>query len=513
MKTLSLVVLLALAITTAFAVKGGIQLEQGQFSYLVYIMVDPGTSTTYACSGGIISRRYVISAGHCSFGGRFQVIVNRVSVRGYRLTDLVDVVKVTRPNNFGQNNLFNYNDVAIWELAKDVPESPGFVQYLSIGLNPPPVDSRIIIAGFGQLAGPTNTPNAHWGVTHVSPDSQCRFSSYRPEVAFCSVDPEIYACPGDSGTPIVVKPRNSERYVQVGVNSFGYDGPCGTKQPDSVVGKVSSMIGFIRDNTPLAPPTFVQIDYNDLVFPETQPPAPTTTPAPTEYDTRGCWTCPPNFTHWFRQGLSEAPGGDKCACVPVAAAPTTTLPPAPTTTSAPTDYDTRGCWTCPPNYIHWFQRLSESPDGDRCSCVPIGTPTTTPAPTTPTGCKSGWTRHEGYCYRLYTNSLTFNQANDFCRSQGATLASIVTWQMNSWVKGFVSDTVAEFWIGGSRAGQGSPFLWNDRRNWGYSNFASNPPAWANYVSFMNNVPGAEPGKWRAIGQDYLKPFLCHSRSA
>ncbi|KAL0477760.1 trypsin PRSS [Acrasis kona] len=321
MKTASIVTLLLLTVASVLAVKGGIEVQQGQYSYLVYIMVDPGTPSTYACSGGIVSKKYVISAGHCSFGGRFQVIINRSSVRGYRLTDLVDVVKVTRPNNFGKDGLFNYNDIAIWELAREVEEAPGLVQYLNIGLNPPPVDSRIIIAGFGQLAGPTGTPNAHWGVTKVSPDSQCRFNSYRPEVAFCSVDPNIYACPGDSGTPIVVKPRDSERYVQVGVNSFGYDGPCGFKQPDSVIGKISAMIDFIRANTQLAPPTFVQVNYNNLVFPDgTSPPAtPTTTSAPAPgagYDTRGCWTCPAGFIHWFqRGGYTSAPGGDRCACV------------------------------------------------------------------------------------------------------------------------------------------------------------------------------------------------------
>jgi len=435
-------------IATVLAVNNGVQINQGQYSYLVYLMVDPGTDSTYACSGGIVSSRYVISAAHCSFGGFFQVIVNRVDVRGYRRSDLVNVSKVTRPSNFGKDGLFNYNDIAIYELATPIAELDQYVQYLDIGLNAPPVGSNIIIAGFGQLGGPTSTSKAHWGVTKVSPDSQCQFSSYRAEVSFCSVDPNVYACPGDSGTPIVVKPRTSSRYVQVGVNSFGYDGPCGSKRPDSVVGKIASMVQFIRDNTPLAPPNFVNINYNDLEFPTSSPPAPTTEIP--------CWTCPSGQVHWYDEGtgITTAPGGDRCACVP--------------------------------------------------------------APAGQNGCPAGWTKYNdnNMCYRLYTPVSTWTNAKQFCRNQGGFLASITTWKLNSWIDSFVPSNVAEFWIGGSRSSRTAAFKWDSKRDWQYKNFDTNQPAsWGNYVSFVHQTGSfGNRGKWRSIGDEYLKPFLCE-RSA
>jgi outer membrane protein assembly factor BamB len=114
--------------------------------------------------------------------------------------------------------------------------------------------------------------------------------------------------------------------------------------------------------------------------PYSAPPPSTSTTSPTSYDTRGCWTCPAGETHWFMAGIASAPGGDRCACVPYSA-PTPSTP----STSSPTSYNTRGCWTCPAGEIHWFMAgISTAPGGDRCACVPSGgsTPTTrAPSPT------------------------------------------------------------------------------------------------------------------------------------
>ncbi len=72
--------------------------------------------------------------------------------------------------------------------------------------------------------------------------------------------------------------------------------------------------------------------------------APTSAPVTTKAPVRNCWTCPPNFVHWYDiQGYPEP--ADKCACVPRSVA-TTKAPSA--TTKAPV----RNCWTCPANYVH-----------------------------------------------------------------------------------------------------------------------------------------------------------------
>jgi secreted trypsin-like serine protease len=43
---------------------GGRLVSAGEFPYLVYIIVNINTPYSYACSGGLLNRRYVITAGH-----------------------------------------------------------------------------------------------------------------------------------------------------------------------------------------------------------------------------------------------------------------------------------------------------------------------------------------------------------------------------------------------------------------------------------------------------------------
>jgi secreted trypsin-like serine protease len=259
-----------------FAVYNGVPVQAGQYPYLVYIMVNPNDpSSTYACGGGLLSKRYVVSAGHCSFGTEFQIIIGRIDVNGYKTSDIVRVTKVVRPNNFGIK--FDYNDIAIFTLEKEVAEVPYKIQYMDVGLQTPAIGAPLSLVGFGQIGVNQGTPSAHYSTIHVSDDKPCQaFNSYAPEVAFCSNDSDSYSCSGDSGSPIVVKPKgDEERWILVGLDSYGHEGACGAKNPATVIAKVSSMIDFIKQQTPLAPPNFVNLNYAS-----TQAPVITTKPPP-----------------------------------------------------------------------------------------------------------------------------------------------------------------------------------------------------------------------------------------
>jgi hypothetical protein len=93
----------------------------------------------------------------------------------------------------------------------------------------------------------------------------------------------------------------------------------------------------------------------------TTAPTTTTTRAPTTTTTTtaapvSCWTCPANYMHWYDagSGYTAAPGGDQCACV---------VKPGGSPVS---------CWTCPAGYMHWYDAGSgytSAPGGDQCACV------------------------------------------------------------------------------------------------------------------------------------------------
>lgn len=277
---LSVLFIVITLLSTSTPIYNGVPVTQGQFPYLVYLMVDPGKNTTYACGGGFLNSRYVISAGHCSFGSTFQVIVGLIDVDPYHTSDVVDVVSVVRPSNFGQNGVFDYDDVAIFELARDVPEQEGRVQYLDVGLNAPPIGTELTIAGFGELGINIQTPMAHYGTVWVANNSVCNFASFRSQYSYCTYNAAQYSCPGDSGSPLVVKTPGSTRWTIVGLDSYGHTGSCGDKPPDTVVSKIEAMVAFIKQQTPLNQPNFVTVNYGTSSIDTTPGPSYNCLPCP-----------------------------------------------------------------------------------------------------------------------------------------------------------------------------------------------------------------------------------------
>ncbi|KAL0491382.1 galactose-specific lectin nattectin [Acrasis kona] len=177
---------------------------------------------------------------------------------------------------------------------------------------------------------------------------------------------------------------------------------------------------------------------------------------------------------------------------PITVAPTTIRPTtrAPTTTAAPTTIrpTTRAPTTAAPTTIKPTTRAP-----------------TTAAPTQKP-CPSGYTRQDTYCYKLFTTASSWADASNSCRGQGGYLASIRTWQSNSWINSLVPDTTSEFWIGGYRLNNSAGFKWDDYREWAYTNFDTNQPSTRtnyNYVSFINGS-----GKWKTALSSDKKPYLC-----
>ncbi|KAL0489802.1 C-type mannose receptor [Acrasis kona] len=131
--------------------------------------------------------------------------------------------------------------------------------------------------------------------------------------------------------------------------------------------------------------------------------------------------------------------------------------------------------------------------------------TTTAAPTL-APCPDGYVRYATYCYKLYTSPTLFSDASNACRRDGGYLASILTWQTNAWIKEFVQNQVAQFWIGGYRASNNVAFKWDDYRTWAYTNFEDGQPSSGNgenYVAFNEAT-----GKWSTTLSSDKKAYLC-----
>ncbi|KAL0481167.1 hypothetical protein AKO1_012607, partial [Acrasis kona] len=77
----------------------------------------------------------------------------------------------------------------------------------------------------------------------------------------CAYNKNTSPCSGDSGAPVVIKPKNHSRYVAVGLDSYGASSTCGEDTTGTVLSMLSSMTSFIAEQTTLAPPTFVTVTY------------------------------------------------------------------------------------------------------------------------------------------------------------------------------------------------------------------------------------------------------------
>ncbi|XP_078610909.1 uncharacterized protein LOC144881613 [Branchiostoma floridae x Branchiostoma japonicum] len=89
-------------------------------------------------------------------------------------------------------------------------------------------------------------------------------------------------------------------------------------------------------------------------------------------------------------------------------------------------------------------------------------------------CQPGWKEYNNHCYKLMTESVSGDSANQKCRGMGANLASVRDSQENTFIantiKGAEGDMV---WIGLNNRKEG--FEWTDGSSCSYTNWAEGQP--------------------------------------
>eukprot|EP00049_Salpingoeca_infusionum_P027963 m.35257 g.35257 ORF g.35257 m.35257 type:complete len:2485 (+) comp9868_c0_seq1:133-7587(+) len=92
-------------------------------------------------------------------------------------------------------------------------------------------------------------------------------------------------------------------------------------------------------------------------------------------------------------------------------------------------------------------------------------------------CDQDWTPYGSRCYRLFSETKSFDDALTACTDQGATLVSIHNLAENAFVNNL--ETAAESWIGllqeDDGAGGLTPFEWHDGAQFTFSDWARNQP--------------------------------------
>ncbi|XP_078681693.1 uncharacterized protein LOC144916440 [Branchiostoma floridae x Branchiostoma belcheri] len=93
-------------------------------------------------------------------------------------------------------------------------------------------------------------------------------------------------------------------------------------------------------------------------------------------------------------------------------------------------------------------------------------------------CRDGWTQRNNHCYKLSTESADWNTAHQWCKSEGANLASIQNLAENNVIKDIISKASAGLpvvWLGLRDLNKGGQWKWTDGSRVSYTNWAPNEP--------------------------------------
>lgn len=114
----------------------------------------------------------------------------------------------------------------------------------------------------------------------------------------------------------------------------------------------------------------------------------------------------------------------------------------------------------------------------------------------------------GRCYKLVTQQLTYSDARGFCHQAdpGYTLATVLDKSTANVLSVlahsvFNSSNGGQFWIGLSRNSTGSPWTWDDKSSFGWSNFGTQ--LGQNYVA-----QSSTNSKWGTFGSTDKNYFVC-----
>ena len=205
-----------LAVTPAYAIKGGRTADTNKWKWAVALLYDGD----FECGGSLINRRWVLTAAHCAteHPSRITAVVGS---HNRNAGTRIDVVRVYRhPDWQGRTH-----DVALLRLASPAPAELGMVSVPDNAIHNriAPAGTTATAVGWGnESPGSFTSPVALRQVDlPLEPASQCRsvFSTlYDANAHLCTQTSDKGICVFDSGGPLVVNDGGAD--YQIGISSF-----------------------------------------------------------------------------------------------------------------------------------------------------------------------------------------------------------------------------------------------------------------------------------------------------
>ncbi|XP_044535193.1 transmembrane protease serine 12-like [Gracilinanus agilis] len=219
---------------------GGQKAELGGWPWMVSLQAMIFPKYTHLCGGSLISENWILTAAHClkEYSGpknwRAVIGINSLS-KQHQNTKKIQIKTIIIHPEFNPDTYAN--DIALFYLTRVVSYSdyiqpiclPFFKELLSWN-----VSTRCFVSGWGRTSEEGDASNNLLEAElHYIPWEACNSEeSYGGRVAvtsFCAGEEDGIAdtCMGDSGGPFMCYIPESERYILMGITSFGSG--CGKK--------------------------------------------------------------------------------------------------------------------------------------------------------------------------------------------------------------------------------------------------------------------------------------------
>lgn len=227
----------------------GRQAVEDQFPWMVFLQIRFDDMLT-RCGGSIITKRHVLTAGHCT-------VLNEVEAKevtviyghtDFRSGQKMQATKMLRHENFDAPRF--YNDIAILLVAGEFQYGKS-VKPICLPTSPVDIFNKdVIVAGWGYLEQDGRAVNnLRYTVVKVLPDAKCakkfQNNAYRTDIMYCAYRLNTDACQGDSGGPLVTQSEGG-RYIQVGIVSYGIG--CALKDMPGVYARLEALMPWLKEN-------------------------------------------------------------------------------------------------------------------------------------------------------------------------------------------------------------------------------------------------------------------------
>ncbi|KAJ1845615.1 hypothetical protein LPJ70_002430, partial [Coemansia sp. RSA 2708] len=202
-------------------VNGGSQLNLQGFDYIVYIQPAFAAANVKACSGVLLSSKYVLTMQSCLGSGgliinndysQINVTVGKVVSSTERRSYTYSVVKAFTSSEFEPAGY--YNGLAVLQLDNDVPAN--VAKPIKIYAGDYKADARLKLAGFATNStqdSNVDMTQLRYEYLHIGSDDYCldANSEYNPDTEICArVTAGVSTCNGDFGAPLLMYVNNRD---------------------------------------------------------------------------------------------------------------------------------------------------------------------------------------------------------------------------------------------------------------------------------------------------------------